>query len=167
MAPGGLIRQLPRSYVELRQAANDGKDESELRELLADVLGLGQEEPVAAAKEDIAANADAMVRWQYEHHQGHATSFVSTLQYGPVQGQYQTWQKACENLKHKEGKDKTVVICGDEDFVVPPDHVKEDLDGMMGSDKFCFETVKGSHGFLLDEEACEQIVETLSREWVL
>ena len=45
--------------------------------------------------------------------------------------------------------------------------VKEDLDGMMGEEEYIFRTVKGGHGFLIDESACEKVVEAIVEEWQL
>jgi hypothetical protein len=39
------------------------------------------------------------------------------------------------------------------------------LDEMMGEEEYGFRTVKGGHGFLIDAEACERVVETLVEEW--
>lgn len=162
LAPVGLLRSLPDSYTELKQTAQDGKSVDELRPLLASALGVDDDD---AEAEGAVANAEAIKRWQFEHHQGQATSFVSTLLHGPVMGQHDVWRDACTVLKKKN--ESFVVLCGDSDWVVPAEHVKEDLDGMMGEAKFVFGTVPGGHGFLLDEEACGLVVERLGREWGL
>jgi pimeloyl-ACP methyl ester carboxylesterase len=185
LAPAGLIRELPDAYVSFRQAARDGKSDAELNDMLAGVLGVGEDED---SQDDVVANAAALLRWQYENHQvsvsaitrdsilltsgqGHATSFVSTLLNGPVQGQHEIWREACKVLSEKqlarESKEKLVAICGSSDTVVRPEHVKEDLDGMIGPENYVYQTVEGGHGFLLDQDACEQVVQTLVREWNL
>lgn len=169
LAPAGLIRELPGVYVEFAQAAREGKkSDVELNEMLAGVLGVGEDED---SENPVVANIAAMVRWQYEKHQGHLTSFVSTLINGPVQNQGQIWQQACRNLLAKQqarlGKERMVVIGGKNDSVVRAEHVKEDLDGMMGRENYVFETVDGGHGFLVDEGVCEQIVQVLRDEWEL
>lgn len=168
LAPVGLLRGLPGSYEELRRAARDGEmGEEELRGLLRGVLGVGGEE----AADEVMRNADAVVKWQFEEHKGFARSFVSTLVYGPLQGQEEVWRRACGELEERRrergGRERMVVVCGDEDWVVPAEHVREDLKGMMGDDGFVFKTVKGGHGFPLDEIACEQVVEALVAEWEL
>ena len=175
LAPVGLLRGLPELYTNLRQAAMDGnKSESDLRKLLAGVLGVEEDpkkEPGSPLerREGGSVDADAIAQWQYDHHEGHATSFVSTLQYGPLQGQHDTWQVACNGLKDRQqargGKERLLAICGTEDWVVPAQHVQEDLDGMMGQKEYVFETVKGGHSFLLDEDPCNRIVEVLVSEW--
>lgn len=166
LAPGGLIRKLPPVYEDFKQAVRDGKSEAELNDLLAGVLGVGEGED---SSDEVVANTAAMVRWQYEKHEGHATSFVSTLMNGPVQGQHEVWREACKILIQKqqarEGKEKLVVVCGESDSVVLAEHVKEDVDGMMGKENYVFQTVEGGHAFPLDQVACEQVVETLIREW--
>ena len=168
LAPVGLLRGLPGSYEELRRAARgEEMGEEELRGLLRGVLGVGGEE----AADEVVRNADAVVKWQFEEHEGFARSFVSTLVYGPLQGQEEVWRRACGELEERRrergGRERMVVVCGDEDWVVPAEHVREDLKGMMGDDGFVFKTVKGGHGFPLDEIACEQVVEALVAEWEL
>jgi len=169
LAPAGLIRTLPDVYVKFRQAARDGKSDGELNGMLAGVLGVGEDED---SEDEVVANVAKMVRWQYENHQGHATSFVSTLLNGPVQDQHEVWKNACgilieQQQQARAGKERLVVVCGESDFVVRAEHVREDLDGMMGEENYVFRTVKGGHGFLLDQAACEQVVEALVEEWKL
>jgi surfactin synthase thioesterase subunit len=67
----------------------------------------------------------------------------------------------------RKGKEKLVAICGKSDTVVRPKHVREDLDGLMGPENYFYQTVEGGHGFLLDQVACEQVVQTLVEEWDL
>jgi hypothetical protein len=38
---------------------------------------------------------------------------------------------------------------------------------MIGPENYVYQTVEGGHGFLLDQDACEQVVQTLVREWNL
>jgi pimeloyl-ACP methyl ester carboxylesterase len=166
LAPAGMIRTLPGIYEDFKKAARDGKSESGLNEMLAGVLGVGEDED---SEDEVVANVAKMVRWQYENHRGHATSFVSTLLYGPVQGQGEVWEEACGALKAKQrardGRERLVVVCGESDGVVRAEHVKEDLGGMMGDREYVFRTVEGGHGFLLNKEACKLVVETLEEEW--
>ena len=162
LGPAGMLRRLPGVYVEFKDAVREGKkSDAELNEMLAGVLGVGESEH--------EGEFDQLVRWQYENHRGHARSFASTLTNGPVMGQEGVWREACETLVEKqrvrEGKERLVAICGEEDWVVKKEWVKEDLDGMMGEEGYVFRTVKGGHGFLIDEEACEKVVETLVEEW--
>lgn len=168
LAPAGLIRSLPDVYVNFAKAAREGKNDVELNEMLAGVLGIGEGEN---DENEVVAKIAKTVRWQYENHQGHATSFVSTLLNGPVQNQGEIWLKACRNLLAKQqarlGKERMVVIGGKSDTVVRPEHVEEDLDGMMGRENYVSGRVEGGHGFLVDESVCEQIVDLLKREWEL
>ena len=71
LAPGGMIRSLPKVYENLKQASRDGKGEAELNEILAGVLGVGDDED---SEDAVVANIAKVVRWQYENHQGHARS---------------------------------------------------------------------------------------------
>lgn len=168
LAPVGLLRELPGVYENLRKAANDGKSDEELKKMLAGVLGVDEE---VETEDEAIANAAALTRWQYEHHEGHPKSFVSTLVNGPLQHQHDAWRDACNALKEKQekrqGKERLVAICGREDNVVPAGHVREDLDNMIGSDNYVFETAPGSHGFLLDDNACQQVFDVLAAEWKL
>lgn len=101
--------------------------------------------------------------------QGHLTSFVSTLLNGPVQDQKETYREACKVLLEKQrarqGKERLVVVGGESDTVVLAQDVKEDLDEMLGPENFVFETVERGHGFLLDQDACERVVEAICKEW--
>jgi hypothetical protein len=167
LGPAGMLRRLPGVYVEFKDAVGEGKkSDGELNEMLAGVLGVGEDED---SQDPVVANVAKMVRWQYENHQGHARSFASTLVNGPVMGQESVWREACEVLKEgqrvREVEERLVAICGEEDWVVKKEWVKEDLDGMMGQAEYVFRTVKGGHGFLIDESACERVVETLVEEW--
>ena len=159
LAPAGMIRTLPGVYVDFKNAVSGGgKTDDELNGMLAGVLGVeggGEGE----------GEFDRLVRWQYEKHQGHARSFASTLVHGPVVGQGDVWREACGVLKEKG--ERLVVVCGEDDWVVRKEWVREDLDGMMGEGEYVFGTVQGGHGFLVDESACEKVIEMIGREWGL
>ncbi|KAM0716002.1 hypothetical protein Q7P37_008516 [Cladosporium fusiforme] len=168
LAPAGLLRALPGVYEDLKKAARDGTSAEELKTMLPGVLGLDEE---VENDNKAAANAVALARWQYEHHEGHPISFVSTLINGPVQDQHQVWREACKVLKEKQekrqGGEMLVAIGGSDDNVVPAAHIREDLDEMMGKDHYVFETVKGNHSFPLDDSACEKVFNVLVTEWKL
>ncbi|KAK0852635.1 hypothetical protein LTR03_003348 [Friedmanniomyces endolithicus] len=178
LAPVGLLRDLPESYRRLQQAAREQQVEAELKEMLASILGVEQchipaaEEPQSDHTEKPAAvDGDAIQRWQFLHHKGHAASFISSLLHGPIQHQHEMWQEASRVLREKrrsqEGKDMLVVICGSEDGVVSSAHLQEDLDAIVGRGHYVFEEVPGGHGFLLDKAASEEVVGILRREWNL
>lgn len=94
---------------------------------------------------------------------------MSTLLNGPVQGQHEIWRKACRILLEKQqarqGKERLVVVGGESDTVVRPDDVEEDLDGLMGAENYVSKRVEGGHSFLLAQEACEQVVDAICKEW--
>lgn len=161
LAPAGMIRTLPGVYVEFKDAVRKGtKTDAELNDMFAGVLGIGESEH--------ESEFERLVRWQYENHQGHARSFASTLLHGPVVEQGGIWREACGVLKAEvEGRERLVVVCGEDDGVVRAEWVKEDLDGMIGEGEYVFKTVEGGHGFLIDESACEKIVEWVGEEWGL
>jgi hypothetical protein len=96
---------------------------------------------------------------------------VSTLLNGPVQGQHEIWREACKVLSEKQlarkEKERLVAICGRSDTVVRPEHVREDLDGLIGPENYVYQTVEGGHGFLLGQVACELVIQTLVKEWEL
>lgn len=166
LAPAGMIRTLPQIYVDFKEAVRGGeKSEGELNDMLAGVLGV--EEGGGEGEGEF----ERLVRWQYENHRGHARSFASTLVNGPVVEQGGVWREACgvleEKIKGREGRKRVVVVCGEDDGVVRKEWVKEDLDGMLGDGAYVFETVKGGHGFLIDGEACERVVELIGEEWAL
>jgi hypothetical protein len=164
IAPAGLLRSLPTEYEDLKAAAGRGESEEVLRGLVKEALG------VADGDGEAETGFPRLVRWQFEHHEGHARSFASTLLNGPVQAQGEVWRAACGVLKEKRaaGGEKLVVVCAAEDTVVRPEHVREDLEGFMGdgeNGEFVFETLPGGHGFLADEEVCKGVIEVLGKEW--
>ena len=165
LAPAGMIRTLPQIYVDFKEAVTGGgKSEGQLNDMLAGVLGVAEESEGEGAFE-------RLLRWQYETHPGHARRFAPPLVPGPVVEQGGVWREACGMLKEKvearEGRERVVVVCGEDDWVVRKEWVKEDLDGMLGDGQYVFRTVKGGHGFLIDGEACERVVEAIGEEWAL
>jgi len=168
-----MLRSLPKEYEDLKRATRDGASEEVLRGLVGGALGLKEVE------EGEEGGFAKLCRWQFEHHQGHARSFASTLLHGPVQGQDEVWRAACGVLKGKrraaeEGgvsgvgvAERLVVICAADDTVVRAEIVREDLKGFMGDgeEDIVFETLPGGHGFLADKGVCTSVVEVLGREW--
>jgi len=177
LAPVGLLRELPEDYEELRQTTKNGRGEEELRSQLRLVLGVETEAEDKAVDERLGFDPAAVVKWQFEKHEGHVASFTSTLQYGPLQNQHEVWKdvgtllglrsKSARERHGDRSRQRLMVICGREDDVVPAEHLREDLDDMMDAEEFVFKTVPGTHGFLLYIESCEEIVALLAREWKL
>ncbi|KAK0251341.1 hypothetical protein B0A54_09275 [Friedmanniomyces endolithicus] len=178
LAPVGLLRCLPESYRRLQQAAREQQDEAELKEMLANLLGVDQchisaaEEPQSDHSENPAAvDGDAIQRWHFLHHEGHAASFIGSLLHGPIQDQHETWREACQVLsekrKSRNGCGVLLVICGSEDGVVSSAHLREDLDATVGREEYVFEKVPGGHSFLLDKATSEEVVGIIKREWNL
>ncbi|KAH9822077.1 Lipase 1 [Teratosphaeria destructans] len=175
LGPAGMLRSLPEEYLVLQSAVCDGKrGEAEMRRLVASALGVEEnavEEEQSSTDDREGIDGPAIVRWQFKNHQGHARSFASTVANGPLQNQREVWQEACDVLRAKQeargGMERLVVVCGSEDNVVPAEHVREDLDGMMGKEEFVYETVPGGHGFPLSVENGRRIVEIVAKEWRL
>ncbi|KAF2764054.1 alpha/beta-hydrolase [Teratosphaeria nubilosa] len=175
LGPAGMLRSLPEEYAVLQSAVREGNPgDAEMRRLVASALGVEEnavEEEQTSKERKEGIDGLAIVRWQFKNHQGHARSFANTVANGPLQNQHEVWQEACDVLKAKQeardGKEKLVVVCGNEDDVVPAEHVREDLEGMMGKERFVFETVPGGHGFPLGVENGRRIVEVVAEEWGL
>lgn len=179
LAPTGMLRSLPQSYLDLRKATQDEEGEEEIRRLLAVAEDVeftmpghkhGLRYANATSAEGDALDYEAIVQWQYSCHEGHAASFASTLLHGPVLGQEETWLEACRVLKEKhserqDGHETLLVICGQDDTVVPVQHVREDLDRLIGRSNFRSETVPGGHGFPLTQG--DGIVDILGQAWRL
>lgn len=156
LGPGGLLRDLPTDYKSLWYQYPSLISSSYMRRLIGTLLGVDLS---AAPSKDLTPTttfspADAL-QFQFDHHNGHVRSFLSTLQYGPLQNQEAVWKKACDIIKgmptlssqQRVLSDKILVICGEDDSVVPPDHVKEDLTRLLGPEHFEFGIVPGGHGF--------------------
>jgi pimeloyl-ACP methyl ester carboxylesterase len=176
LGPAGLLRSLPESYEDLISASwSENRTYDGLRLKIAAALEVDADaDPNPNARKGIQGTVDlqTVVQAQFLHHRGHVTSFISTVQHGPIRNQHSVWKKACEVLKSKYAekeekygrKEELVVICG-KDGVMPGEFIKEGLAGMMGQGEFVYEEVPGGHGFSLPQGG--RIVEIIAKVWGL
>ena len=181
LAPVGLLKCLPTTYEELKQAAQAGRDESEIRARVGRALDINFHEPKTQPSGSVVTRMGfdpaVLVRWQFEKHEGHVASFASHVQHSPLQEQHEVWREACAVLKGKydvadgrsrhSRKEKLVVVCGRDDDIVLEVDVRESLNMLTGKEHFILETVEAGHGFLVDGAACEKIVGVLAQQWQL
>jgi pimeloyl-ACP methyl ester carboxylesterase len=153
LGPGGLVRDLPLEYKSLWFQYPSMVSQATMRCLLGTLLGveMARSKEVRPAKEGFTP-AGAL-QFQFDHHDGHLLSFLSTLQHGPLQHQEAVWERAGNIIKGAESHDtllsggKILAICGESDPVVPPEDVRDDLVKFMGPAHFELATVPGGHGF--------------------
>lgn len=168
LGPGGLIRQLPIEYCSIWYQYPGLVSAAKMRRLLATTLGVEADTRDKLVFSDFSPSTGQ--QFQFDHHQGHEVSFLSNVQYGPLQNQHETWKRAGDVIRGDEGdsvmsKGKVLCICGAEDDVVRAEHVVEDLETFFGKEHFEFETVPGGHGFPWTQG--DAIVQLVSDFWKL
>ena len=99
-------------------------------------------------------------------------SFVDTVQNGPIQYQHDEFQKASDiicgkntdpSTTHSKLKNSRVlIICGDDDTVVPADETEEDWSKLLPG-HIEFRTVPGDHGFPIPSG--QAVVEHICKFW--
>lgn len=139
-----------------------------MRRLLARTLGVSADTRDELVFSNFTPTAGQ--QFQFDHHQGHCVSFLSNLQYGPLQNQDATWKRAGDIVRGSVGsgplsRGKILCICGSEDDVVRAEHVEEDLGEFFGEGHFEFEIVPGDHGFPWTQG--EAIVKFVAEFWDL
>lgn len=173
LAPAGMLRELPGEYADLKRGFGEGVEGEGLRELVKRAVGVRDVDGGDGDGQVEEEGFERLARWQFEEHEGFAGSFASSLFYGPVMGQGETWRAACGVLRGKrsmgvkegDSGERLVVVCAAEDSVVRPGDVRQDLEGFMEGEELVFETLPGGHGFLADGEVCRSVVDIVGREW--
>lgn len=192
LAPAGIIRRLPAEYENMLFRYSSLLPSSYLRILVgrllgvkvsgsnADHSGLRDQIQIAAEKAENLKTVGSKVldiqgilQWQYDTHRGLVHSFISTIQYGPMQHQHSVWRRVCSIIKGDTARtplsshhcplfnSKMLVILGEADNVVLAEEVSADLCYMMGdSGHVEFKTVPGGHGFPVPD--CDEVAKHIS-----
>ena len=192
LAPGGIIRRLPAEYENMLFRYPSVLPSSYLRALVGKLLGLKlsssdvgrsgfhDQSQIAAevAQESKSVGSRVLdipgiLQWQFDNHRGLIHSFISTIQYGPIQYQHSDWRRVCSIVKGdttrtplsshhcKLFNSKILVIFGDADSIVRAEEVSADLLLIMGdSEHVEFKTVAGGHGF--PEPSCDEVANHIS-----
>ena len=61
---------------------------------------------------------------QVDNHEGFIAAFMSSIRYGPIQGQHTLWQKIGEQMGQR--KSKVLILCGERDQIIVRDELRED-----------------------------------------
>lgn len=166
LAPGGILRYLPKEYETPFFRYPRLTPFSYLRRLVGNILEANQNSvPVAdmatsEVKEEAELDIPAIVQWQFDYHKGFVHSFIDTIAHGPLMYQHSDWKKICNIVKGKDlgtgpanqpckfFNSKLLVIMGDSDGVVVEKDLSADLlDIIGGPDHVEFKVVPGGHGF--------------------
>ena len=146
----------------------------------ADHSGLHDQKQIAAEKAQNlktlgsrVLDIQGILQWQYDSHRGLIHSFISTIQYGPMQYQNSDWRRVCRIVKGdtvqtplsshhcKLFNSKLLVILGDADSIVLAEELSADLSHIMGDpERVEFKTVAGSHGFPVP--CCDEVARYIS-----
>lgn len=192
LGPVGIIRRLPAEYVTVFYRHPILLPSSYLRKLVGKTLGLkvlkvtpGYSAPDdqshmasetaldAKTVREKALDIPGIVRWQFDNHRGFVHSFVSTVQYGPIQYQHSDWRRVCSIIKGdttgtppsshkcKLFDSKILVVFGDADSIVVAKEVSADLLQIIGDPKRVeIKIVGGNHGFPVP--SCDEVAEYIS-----
>jgi pimeloyl-ACP methyl ester carboxylesterase len=161
LGPGGLLRKLPSEYKSTWFQYPNLVSKAYMRRLLSTTLGVdSQIQPVKEVDKLGGFTPQSALQFQFDHHLGHVESFLSNIQYGPIQHQEEIWKRACDIISAKKGccdeddkkspmyDGKILVVCGNDDWVIPAADTKEDMEQYLGDQKhFDFRVVPGGHGF--------------------
>ena len=194
LAPGGILRYLPKEYENPCFRYPYLVPYSYLRRLVGNLLGVSlwsvpldssrlgsgdQTDPkVSQATKSVEKgmiDASAIVQWQFDHHRGFVHSFINTIEYGPLMHQHSDWERICNVIKGEADQTssrsslfngKILVIFGDTDDIVVEKDVAADLLEMIGGpEHVTFRSVPGGHGFPLP--SCDKVVKHISEFWDL
>ena len=179
LGPAGIIRRLPVGYENMLFHYPSLLTASYLRTLVGKLLGVNlsnsnvrhsslldqsqitaETAQVSKSVGDTVLDIPAIAQWQFDYHRGLIHSFVSTIQYGPIQYQHSDWRRVCSIVKGDTARtplsshhcklfnSKMLVIFGDADSIVLAEEVSADLLYIMGDTEHVeFKTVAGGHGF--------------------
>ena len=189
LAPVGIVRRLPIDYGNMLFRYPSLLPSSYLRTLVGKLLGLkvsgsnvgysaldSQSQIAAKMAEPVETrilDIPGILQWQFDNHRGLVHSFISTIQYGPIQYQHSDWRKVCSIVKGDTARtprsshhcrlfnSKMLVIFGDADSIVPAEEVSADLSDIMGdSEHVDYRVVSGGHGFPVP--SCDEVAKNVS-----
>ena len=164
LGPVGLLRRLPDSYRSPYIRHHQWFSASILRRTVANTVGVNlRKQPISTAESSTSTrqapeNPDlpALSQWQFDEHEGFVHSFVDTVQNGSIQYQHDDFQQASDiicgkdtdssSMHSKLRNSRVLIICGDNDSVVPAGETLEDWSKLLPG-HIDFKTVPGDHGF--------------------
>ena len=162
LAPGGILRRLPReyewfcfrypwlfsrSYLRRRVGQVLGVDaDKKQRETVRDETDRPRDGVTPASRLDKPPDVAGIVQWQFDYHLGFIHSFIDTIRQRSAIHQHHEWQLVCDIIKgSKQGcrpgskspsplhNGKLLVIMGAHDSIVLGAEIEEDLLAMFSS----------------------------------
>ena len=179
LAPGGILPYVPKDYANPLIHVLGLVPFQCLRRLVAQTVGVDMTNAIrgytktdsrvsqqvkvqdsaktSSGFDDRPLDMPAVVKWQFDYHNGFVHSFLDTIRYGPSMHEHSDWQNFCEIVSGKDStvdpscplfNSKILVIFGQDDEVVVANHVGNDIKKMLGGPEY-FEShlVLGGHGF--------------------
>lgn len=194
LAPGGILRSLPKAYENPCFGHPRLVPSSYLRRLTGNLLEVSlSPTPLDSSRSDSedktslevsqavkgidkgTVDVPAIVQWQFDHHQGFVHSFINTIENGPYMHQHSEWERACNMIKgdstqsltgSKLSNGKILVVFGNADGIVAEKEVTADMLEMLGGpEHVTFRRVPGGHGFPVS--SYEEVVKHISDFWDL
>ncbi|KAL9598456.1 MAG: hypothetical protein Q9219_004492 [cf. Caloplaca sp. 3 TL-2023] len=184
LAPGGLLRTLPKGYTSSLFPCRRFIPSGYLRKLVAEILGAKQSEAVNtdSVPKDITTIASlssaAITQWQFDFHEGIVHSFIDTILHGPLMHQHSDWKKVCSIINGESPRSATrrpngrlvnskiLVVFGDEDGVVVGKDVSADLTELLGGpEHLVVRYTSGGHGFPIPQS--EDVIKYICEFWGL
>lgn len=98
-----------------------------------------------------------VIPWQIDNHAGFVKSFMSSIRYGPINGQHADWQRIAKRLAAQNASSekryeieglqngKVLIIAGHKDVLIVEDELVEDATEVLGENNVRFEFVDAGH----------------------
>ena len=199
LGPGGILRQMPDDYrslffryptlcssellkrlvakaqgVKLTSSRNAPIMQKEAVTLLNETDDMKDTEPWYKKNLDLPA----IVRWQFENHQGLIHTFVSNYQYGPIMYQNKDWEIVGKIIKGEAVATKTtstslrlrggriLAIFAIDDSIANSKEVSQDLLQLIGATESVeIRWISGDHDFPVHKS--DEVVDHIASFWDL
>jgi hypothetical protein len=100
-----------------------------------------------------------VTEWQLRNHNGFVKSFISSMRYGSIRGQQETWKKLGAR------PDKVLIVAGSEDSVIDAGELGEDALEAIGESNVEWRVVECGHEFPVSRG--KEVVEIIGDFWGL
>ena len=198
LGPSGILRQMPNDYRSLFFRYPSLCSSELLKRLVAKAQGLkltnsrnapiiqkeamtlhNETDDMKDAEPWYRKNLDlpAIVRWQFENHQGLIHTFVSNYQYGPIMYQDKDWERVGKIIKGEAIATKTttsfklrggriLAIFAIDDSIANSKEVSEDLLQLVGAtESIEIRWIPGDHDFPVHRS--DEVVDHIASFWDL
>lgn len=185
LGPAGLLRKMPEGYLnQLMHQPELAPSPEVIREKVREILGVAPSGPALSIQPDRkravpsqtgpsrvekSFDMEAILQWQFDHHQGHVHSFQDTVRFGPAQHREDLWGKVCDIIAGRTRPDtalhksKLLVFFGRDDDIVVGEETSEDILKLLPAEHLQVEYLPGRHGFPYPNS--EKITQTILSSW--